>query len=135
MGQRTEIRRETFVFAPFGSGAVLHCTHRGSTVWCPTVRGEEGPLTPEWSKNTTIPLFNYLDLPSEQQLVIKLTSQQAHALALASRSIVVQSGGNSFFQGIPGQKAGVVYTRPSSLGITEWEQSSSQCVSPRKAKC
>ncbi|KAI9546533.1 hypothetical protein NQZ68_026754 [Dissostichus eleginoides] len=34
------------------------------------------------------PLFCCLDLPSEQQLVIKLTSQQAHALALASRCIV-----------------------------------------------
>lgn len=44
-----------------------------------------GPFPTKWRrrKTTTIPSFSCLDLPSEQQLVIKLTSQQALALALA----------------------------------------------------
>lgn len=54
------------------------------------VRQAEGPLPLQsGGKNTTIPLFSRLDLPSEQRLVIKVTSQQVHALAVASRSIVV----------------------------------------------
>lgn len=72
--------------------------HRGSTVWCLEESSKTGKGAPsflqsggeEGEKNpTTIPLFSCLDLPSEQQLVIKLTSQQALGLALASHIIVV----------------------------------------------
>lgn len=71
--------------------------HRGSTVWCLEESSKTGKGAPsckveekKGKKNpTTIPLFSCLDLPSEQQLVIKLTSQQALGLALASHIIVV----------------------------------------------
>lgn len=109
-------------FFTSGRRTVLQRTHRGSTV-CPEESSKTGrgaPFFTKWSKNTTIPLFSCLDPPSEQQRIIKLTSQQARALALASRSIVVHSEGNSFFQGIPGQKARVASAHPSSLSW-RWE--------------
>lgn len=93
------------------------------------------PIFTKWSTKTTIALFSCLDLPSKQQLVIKLTSQQARALALASRSIAVHWGGNSFFEGIPGQKARLAWARPRSLGVEEWEQSPCCCASPREPDC
>lgn len=113
---------------------------RGAPFWAPNrrehpLRRRAPPVFTKWSKKTTIALFSCLDLPSEQQLVIKLTSQQARALALASRCIVVHWGGNSFFERIPGQKAGLAWTRPYSLGVEEWEQKQCCCVSPCESNC
>lgn len=67
----------------------------------------KGPLSFKIQPKRNKDFICRLDLPFEQQLVIKLTAQRAHALALASQSIEVHSAGNSFFWGIPGQKAGV----------------------------
>ena len=125
------------IFFSFVSGAVLQCSHRGSTVWCSEESRETGggpPCSAKWSKNTTIPLFSCLDVPSEQQLVIKLTSQQARALAQASHSIVVHSGGNSFFHGIPGQKAGLAQSRPAVLALKNGNsRSATVLVLPRQS--
>lgn len=116
----------------------LTATHTGSTVWCleeSSKTGRGGPSTTERRRGrvkktttTTIPSLSFLDVPSKQRLVIKLTSQQASALAFASWSIVVHWGGNSSFQGIPGQKAEMTSTHRSSPGTEEWEQSACHCV-------
>ena len=80
VGHQVETRRETFVFFVFGKRrwAPLY----SQRLHCLVPRREQqdrlrGPFPTKWSINTTIPLFSCLDLPSEQQLVIKLTSQQA----------------------------------------------------------
>lgn len=81
-----------------------------------SVRGPSPPCKIEQRNNN--PLFSCLDRPSERQLVIKLTSQRARALAVASQSIAVHSGGNSFFHGVPGQKASLARPRPAALALT-----------------
>lgn len=69
------------------------------------VRRAEGPLQHEMEQKHNSPFIQMCGPAIWQQLVIKLTSQQARALPPASRSIVVHSGGKSFFHWIPGQKA------------------------------
>lgn len=107
---------ENLLFQTSWSGVVLSCyPHR---LHCLVPRreqqdGQRGPLSyrvkegesKKTTTTTTIPSLSSLDMPSKQRLVIKLTSQQASALAFASWSIVMHWGGNSSFQGIPGQKA------------------------------
>lgn len=99
---------------------MLWCTHRGATVWGPeesSKAGDGAHFAATWTQKTRILSFSCVGLPSEEQLVIKLTSQQPRALDLVSQSIVVHSGGNSFFHGIPSQKAGLVQSRPVALAL------------------
>lgn len=133
---------ENLLFQTSWSGVVLKCyPHR---LHCLVSRrepqdGQRGPLSSRVKEGeskkktpptttTTIPSLSSLDMPSKQRLVIKLTSQQASALAFASWSIVTHWGGNSSFQGIPGQKAEMTSTHRSSPGTVEWEQSTCHCV-------
>lgn len=102
------------------NNVLLWCTHLGSTVCCsdPSDKAGSGAqFSTKWNKKTRIPLFCCLELPFEQQLVIKLTSQQKCTLGLASQSIVVHSGGNSFFQRIPGQKPDLAQFCPEALAV------------------
>lgn len=97
---------------------MLRCAHRGSSVWGPEESGETGggaPSRPNGAQTQQSLYPARLDLPSERRLVTELTSQRARALALASRSIVVRSGGNSSFHRVPGQKAGRRRRAPAAL--------------------
>lgn len=79
--------------------------------------GEEGK-----KKNPQQSLYSaVLDLTSEQQLVIKLTSQQALGLALASHIIVVHWGGNSFFRGYQVKNQGWHRLIPAALALRDGE--------------
>lgn len=108
--------------------------HRGSTVGGLEESRKTGKGAPsskvEEKKKTQQSLHSaVLDLPSEQQLVIKLTSQQALALALASHRCGALRR-KLIFQGIAGQKARVAQTHPCSLGGEQWREAACPSASP-----
>lgn len=84
-------------------------------------RRAKGPLSYKVEGGGQQSLYSAVRTWPEQQLVIKLTSQQALALAPASHIIVAHWGGKSFFRGYQVTKQGWRRLIPAALALRDGE--------------